>query len=113
MGDLVRTALYTTTACVLVWAQVWLATVARGLGAGCPWRTLSSVVLANRTGCPYVPQRKWRLEHRKETHSCKAGSMEWAASKMQGWRPQMEDVTCSVQELPAPLTDWSLFAVFD
>lgn len=49
----------------------------------------------------------------KKTEGGKSSSMDWAASEMQGWRPAMEDATCIVPSLKAPLANQALFAVFD
>lgn len=56
---------------------------------------------------PPGPQRK------KKTEGGKNDFLEWATSEMQGWRPAMEDATCAIGSLPAPLADKALFAVFD
>merc|ERR1719361_2031090 len=53
------------------------------------------------------PRRK------KKTGGGRNDVMEWATSEMQGWRPAMEDATCVVASMPAPLSGQSLFAVFD
>lgn len=49
----------------------------------------------------------------KETHEGKGSVISWASTEMQGWRPAMEDAVCTLLELPAPLENMSLFAVFD
>mmetsp|Transcript_67156 Transcript_67156/g.187964 ORF Transcript_67156/g.187964 Transcript_67156/m.187964 type:complete len:458 (-) Transcript_67156:74-1447(-) len=54
-----------------------------------------------------LPARSKRLE------SGKAASLDWASAEMQGWRPAMEDATCVVPSLGAPLRRHALFAVFD
>lgn len=49
----------------------------------------------------------------KKTASGKSGSIDWASSEMQGWRPAMEDATCINTQLDQSLANQVLFAVFD
>lgn len=49
----------------------------------------------------------------KKVERGKDGYLEWSSAEMQGWRPAMEDATCIVPSLAAPLSNYALFAVFD
>lgn len=71
--------------------------------------------IVSRKGVPPSILAALGLGPRREKHT-ESGSdavVRWASSEMQGWRPAMEDATCVILELPAPLYAFSLFAVFD
>jgi len=65
------------------------------------------LVEGTTSGPSRIPRRQ------KKTGGGKISMMEWASSEMQGWRPAMEDATCIVASLPAPLSTQAFFAVFD
>lgn len=55
-----------------------------------------------------------RSSHRqKKMDGGKTPVLEWASAEMQGWRPAMEDAACVVPSLGEPLSNQTLFAVFD
>jgi len=49
----------------------------------------------------------------KTTHTGRCGSILWACSEMQGWRPAMEDAVVAQTAMDGPLESYALFGVFD
>eukprot|EP00927_Polykrikos_kofoidii_P042611 TRINITY_DN3663_c0_g1_i1.p1 TRINITY_DN3663_c0_g1~~TRINITY_DN3663_c0_g1_i1.p1 ORF type:complete len:491 (-),score=68.92 TRINITY_DN3663_c0_g1_i1:169-1641(-) len=99
-GNILRKLLFAIVLCVIVFRTFTVADhAARG------WLHRASRQGAHKTIDPA----------REKQTDCGvwAGSMEWASSEMQGWRPAMEDAVSVVASMPAPLSHLSFFAVFD
>jgi len=52
-------------------------------------------------------------DRNKVTREGHGGVLSWASSEMRGWRPAMEDATCALVTMDAPLETHAMFGVFD
>lgn len=89
LHDLTRKGVITVTVCVVI------------------VKLVQPFIGGNGAGPARAPRRQ------KKTEGGKSAALEWASSEMQGWRPAMEDATCTVASLPEPLSNQAFFAVFD
>jgi len=74
---------------------------------------IAKIALSNALANSTPRQMLARTDKRTRTGSGGPNNLSFVVSEMQGWRDQMEDSTLSVLKLEEPLSNTSLFGIFD
>ena len=74
---------------------------------------IAKVALSNALASTTPRQMMAKMDKRTRTGTGGPNNLKFVTSEMQGWREQMEDATLTVLKLDEPLSDTSLFGIFD